>query len=310
MKRIVSLGIAVMLLAMILITPAVAHKDNASYGEVPKSADAITLDGDKDAVYDKGLKLNLVRQQVYDDPPTTTTGDAYIVWQDGFLYIFAEVKDSYLMPVDSYANQSGEPWMTDSFEAFLDFENNLDGNESEQFRIDAYGYRSFEFRASSGESSYGQDENVADGKFEGKAKIVSGGYNVEFKIPMTKAAGANVGMLLQINDMQDDDSTRCMVFSASSTDEAKSWEPATYDYIVLSADEVTAVVAEPEPEPAAAVEEAAAPAEAAPAPVAPVAAPANTVAVPQTGDAGIILAVIVLAICSAVLISKTKKSRV
>lgn len=312
MKKTISIATAIFLLFAILAMPVLAHKNNASYGDVPKSADAITIDGDKDAVYEKGLYFRMAeRQERFGDPPTATTGDAWVLWQDGFIFIFAEVKDAYLMAQDAYANQSGEPWMTDSIECFLDWNNNSEGNESDQFRIDATGWRSFEFRATTGESSYGEEENIADGKFEGKSKTVSGGYNVEFKIPIQegKSAGADIGFLLQINDMQDDDATRCMVFSASSTDEALSWVPAEYDYMVLSANEVTAVEAPPPAEEEPIIDENAVgggeenvhvetPAPA-PAPVAP-----------PTGDSGILFALLVLAVSASVLVLKSKKNRV
>ena len=47
MKKFISLTTVVLLLFAILVTPALAHKDNASYGDVPKSADGITVDGEK-----------------------------------------------------------------------------------------------------------------------------------------------------------------------------------------------------------------------------------------------------------------------
>ena len=296
-KTIAMLTVAILLFA-IMAVPAMAHSANASYGDVPKSKDAITLDGDKDAIYDQGLKLELSRQvEAYADPETPTRGTVTLLWQDGFIFIFAEVKDAYLVPQANYADQAGQPWMTDSLESFFDWDNNMEGSESDQFRLDAYGWRSFEFRATTGESSYGLEENVADGKFEGKVKIVDGGYNAEFKIPIQngKGAGDGIGYLAQINDMQDDDATRCMVFTSSSNGESKSWEPINYDYIVLSANEVTAVV-----------EEVVVPEE--PAVEADVPAVVDTPAAntaPKTGDASIaIFAVLIIAAAGVVVFRK------
>lgn len=307
MKKILSLSTVVLLLFAILVTPVLAHKDNASYGDVPKSADAITIDGSKDAVYDKGLVLTVDLDKLYGDDGCPAHGTAWLLWQDGFIYIYAEVNDPYIMPVADYADESGQPWMTDSLEAFLDPDNNLDGDEFDQFRIDAYGWRSFELRATGDRAnSYGADENEADGIFEGKAKIAGGVYSVEFKIPTTKSAGANIGLLLQINDMNADGERTLAFTRASKAEENQmSWVPANADYIVLSATEVTAVEATPEPEAPAAGGGDVADVE-----IAPVIAAATTAPAVKTGDAGMIFAVIaLLASGASVFVLKTKKDR-
>ena len=245
MKKIFSVVSAILLISSFLFMPVLAHKNNKSYGDVPKSKDAITLDGDKDAVYDKGLILPVDLDKLYGDDGCSARGTAYLLWQDGFLYVFAEIKDPYVMPQGDYVDQSGQPWMTDSLEVFLDPSNSLEDDAFDQYRIDAYGYRSFELRATGDRaSSYNEDESVANGIFEGKAKLVSGGYNVEFKIPITKGAGSDIGMLLQINDM-DDSGNRTLAFTRASApvENEMSWFPVNADYIVLSANEVTAASA-------------------------------------------------------------------
>ena len=306
MKKTLAILTAALLLLSLMAIPAAAHKANASYGDVPKTSDSIAIDGEKDAVYDKGLKLDIFRTQVYDEEDTDTRGAAWILWSDGFLYIYSEIKDKTIVPVGDYLDQSGQPWMCDSLEVFIDWANDEEGGDFDQFRIDAYGYRSFQTNITDGENSYGQEESAADGVFEGKAKFIDGGYAVEFKIPIQKGrgAGADIGFLFQINDMTDPD-TRAMVFSGSSTGEAKSWVPAEADFIVLSAGEVTGVVEE---EAAPPPEE-----EAAPAPVeeaAPVAAvePQTEVpaAAPQTGDNPAMYFVIA---AMAVLLAGSKKRR-
>jgi len=298
MKKIMAIFAAAVLLFSLAAVPAMAHKDNASYGDVPKTADAIVIDGVKDAVYDKGLKLDMFRTQVYGEDDTPTRGSAWFVWSDGFLYVYSEIMDATILPVGDYADQSGQPWMCDSLEVFIDWSNDQEGGDFDQFRIDAYGYRSFQLNITNGENSYGQEENVADGVFEGKAKIIAGGYAVEFKIPIQQGrkAGSDIGLLLQINDMLTPDN-RAMVFSGSSTGGAQSWVPAEADYIVLSATEVTGVEAPPPPPPPA-EEETPAPAEEAP--VQPVAPPPVVDNAPPTGDTGVIvLAAIVLAALAA-----------
>ena len=244
MKKAISTIVAIILVCSLLVTPVFAYSGNASYGDIPKSADNIRIDGIKDDVYAHGLELELYRQwEDYGDDESETRGTAWVLWRDGFLYVFAEIRQNTLQDFDeAEGRQSGQPWEVDSLEIFLDPDNA--GDNSEQYRIDAWGYRSFENRFT-GDNSYGGDENTADGFFEGAAVIDGTNYNVEFRIPITRGAGDALGFLLQINDMHD--FGRSMIFSGSSIDEARSWEAMTYDYIVLSADEVTGAAAvEPE----------------------------------------------------------------
>ena len=303
MKRIFVLIVSAMLICSLMVAPVLAFSGNGSYGEVPKSADAITIDGTKDAVYDLGLKLDINRKyEPYDwSPDTGSTGVAWIIWQDGFLYIYSEINKAIgpLLSADEYNNQSGEPWMTDSLEVFLDPPN--EGENSEQYRIDSTGWRSFENRFE-GISSYNEDENAADGIFEGKARrIDSSNYAVEFKIPIAKGAGGDLGLLLQINEMWDD-GARSVIFTSSSNGESNSWEAYEYDYIVLSANEVTAVVAaEPEPELGAGGGD---PAEI-PAPV--VEAPAPVAPAPQTADPVSILVLGSLISAAGLVIARKRK---
>ena len=247
MKKAIAILMTAILLFAILAVPVMAEKGNKSYGDVPKTKDAITIDAVKDAVYDKGLKLDINRQ--YDGEGIGdygTSGTAWVLWQDGFLFVYAEVKQVFLQDkAEAEDRQSGQPWECDSLEVFLDFSNDAEGGECDQFRIDAWGYRSFEQRTTTGDKSYGGDYNTADGIFEGKAAINGTNYNVEFKIPFQHPAdkGAQIGFLLQINDMVADGAGRSIVFSGSSSGESRSWQAQEFDYIVLSANEVSADVA-------------------------------------------------------------------
>ena len=293
MKKIIGLIVAALLVGSIMITPVLAFSGNGSYGDVPKSADVIVIDAVKDDVYDLGLRLDINRKyEPYDwSPDTGSTGVAWILWQDGFLYVYSEINKAIgpLLSADEYNNQSGEPWMTDSLEIFLDPPN--EGEDSEQYRIDSTGWRSFENRFE-GISSYNEDESAADGIFEGKARRIDGSsYAVEYKIPIAKGAGDALGFLLQINEIWDD-GTRSVVFSASLNPESNSWAAIEYDYIVLSASEVTAVVAaEPEPEAPAPVDTPAAEAPAAPVQAPPTADPISLLVLGSlVSAAGIIIA--------------------
>ncbi|MCL2814473.1 MAG: NPXTG-anchored protein [Oscillospiraceae bacterium] len=309
MKKTIAILTAAVLLISLMAVPAMAHKDNASYGDVPKSADPIVLDAQKDAVYDKGLKLDITRKyEPYDwSPDTTSTGAAWILWQDGFLYLYAEINKAIgaLLPQGDYADQSGQPWMTDSLEIFLDWPNDSEGGEFDQYRIDAYGYRSFQNNFT-GENSYGDEEKASDGIFEGKAKIIdNNNYAVEFKIPLQTNPGS-IGFLLQINEMWDE-STRSVVFSGSSTGNANSWVPIECDFIVLASTEVTAVVAVEEPAPAEPEPAAPPPAEEAPAEAPP---PPVVSTPPQTGDTAVIIfAALILTAAAGMVVFKKRTQK-
>jgi Domain of unknown function (DUF1083). len=294
MKKILSIVFAVCLIMSAMSVASFAAAGGANFGSIPKTSDAIVLDGIKDAVYDSGLILKVDARGPDSahgsEPDTTTTGVVYVVYTDGFIQIFGEMTDSTVIPQNA-DKDLGEPWMTDSLEVFLDY-----GNKSEtplQYRISSYNYPSYQFPDV---NSYGTEMSGTVGVFEWAAKQTATGYTTEFKIPATISAGDQIGFLLQINDMVDE-STRACVY-VKSTLEPDSWTPDLYDYITVSADSVTGVV----------IEEIAAPVEAAP--VEAAAAPAATapVTAAQTSDMNVIMAIgTMLTSGAALLISKKRK---
>ena len=291
MKKILSLVFVICLIMSVVSVSSFAAEAGANFGSVPKTSDAIAVDAEKDAVYDSGLILKVDTKGPDSahgsEPDTSTTGVVYVVYADGFIHIFGEMTDSLIVAQDE-TKEINEPWMTDSLEVFLDY-----GNKSEtplQYRIDAYGYPSFQFPD---KNSYGADVADTKGVFEWAAKKGGAGYTVEFKIPATVNAGDKIGFLLQINDMVDE-STRACVY-VKSTLQPDSWTPDLYDYITISADTVTGIVVEE-----VAAEEA---------PAAEVAAPvAAPVVAAQTSDMSIITAIgTMLTSGAALLISKKRK---
>jgi len=292
MKKLIVFALTIAIMMSISVFAGPNGKD---FGNVPMTTDDIAIDGEKDAVYDKGLKL-IVDTRGPDsahgsEPDTDTTGEVFVVYSAGFIYVYGEMTDSLIVPQDE-AKQVNEPWMTDSLEVFLDY-----GNKAEtplQYRIDAYQYPSYQFPD---QNSYGAELSGTEGKFEWAGKQTSGGFTTEFKIPATVNAGDQIGFLLQINDMVDP-ATRACVYVKSSL-EPDSWTPELYDYITLSAETVTGVVIE---------EVAAAPAEAAPAETAPAAtAPVTTVTAAQTSDLFAIYAIAIIAILGTALVVKKVK---
>lgn len=115
----------------------------------------------------------------------TTTATFKVLWDDNALYILAEVQD------DELSIQSDTPYQQDSFEIFLD-ENNDKTVE--------YGVDDLHFRVNY-ENSISVDNGDIE-RFYTKTKIVEGGYIVEARVAL-KSAPANekvLGIDLQINE--------------------------------------------------------------------------------------------------------------
>ncbi|MDD4773672.1 MAG: sugar-binding protein, partial [Eubacteriales bacterium] len=263
------------------LIPVFAVEEGVSYGDVAKSPAVIVIDGEKDAAYDYALKIHQDRLHYENEPETATNGDSYILWDDGFIYVYGEITDATLVPTTEDI-QSNQPWMADSLEVFLDVDN--DGVDPMQYRIDYTGRPSFQF---TDQDSYGGDASAADGIFEYAAKVTDTGYAVEFKIPHASAKiGEKIGLQLQINDMADETIRTC-VFPPNSLG-GGSWDVTMYDYIVLADAPVIEV-----PETAAPEAETDA-------------APATTPAA-QTSDAAAVL--LFTAAAAAVVLAASKKRR-
>jgi hypothetical protein len=278
-KTLMSLA-CVILVSLLTIVPLFAVDTGVSYGNVAKSPSAIVVDGAKDAAYDYALVLHQSRKHFEAEPDTATVGDSYLLWADGFIYVYGEITDATLVPTTADI-QSNTPWMVDSLEVFLDLGN--DGVDPLQYRIDFTGRPSFQFVD---KNSYAADASVCVGIFEYAAKTTATGYAVEFKIPFTGKVGDKVGLQLQINDMADA-AVRTCVFPPNSLG-GGSWDVTMYDYIVLADAPV--------------IETTAAAAETAP-------TDTTTTAAPQTSDAGLALVVLFAAAAAVTFLSVKKRSK-
>jgi len=295
MKKVFAILMTVVMLGSIFTVPVFAYQGNQSFGQVPVSGEAISIDGVKDAIYEQGLKIEINRlAEEVNEGDGSTNATAWLLWRDSALYVFVETRDSDVVMEAGSPNAAEWPWLTDSVELWLD-----PGNWGEmvwQFRVSAFG-------------AVQSHENVP---FQGVANAVPGGYNIEFRVPIENEAGSSLGISFQINEitsgwgteMTEHTEIRSLIFDEGSWTAMPSWAPMNWDYITLSANEVNvpviAVIAEPEPEDTPAAAEIPAAVET---PV--VSRPA---AAPRTGDTGIIiaLAVAIMAVCVAV-VRKHKK---
>lgn len=139
------------------------------------------IDGKADPIWNKAQTVK--PKVVSDKVDTSATFKA--LWDDNAIYLLAEVKDKDL------SVKSGTPYMQDSFEIFLD-ENN---NKTQEYGIDDLHFR----------VNYENAQSVDNGdaeRFYTATRKVKGGYVVEARVGL-KSKPANdkvLGIELQVND--------------------------------------------------------------------------------------------------------------
>ncbi|MCI8524643.1 MAG: hypothetical protein HFF17_01715 [Oscillospiraceae bacterium] len=186
-----------LLMAAVLLLTSLGVSALAAGGEgepAPPAADATIIYGRPalggqtlDAGWAKCSELLINQHATKED--NATNGKAKLMWDEENLFLLVTVEDADL---DKSSAQNHEQ---DSVEVFVDQtnakSNSLSGNlHHYRARFDSY-------------KSYGT--NTGDGSgFEVYAKTVSGGYQIEMKIPfddnVQPEAGGKIGLELQIND--------------------------------------------------------------------------------------------------------------
>ncbi|GHV15193.1 hypothetical protein FACS1894219_11960 [Clostridia bacterium] len=216
-KKIVSLALSVLLIASVL-TISISAGDGEDYGTLPKTNQAIAIDGVKDDVYNLGLTKNLDRYA------SIAWGEITYLWTDGFLYVFADVHDEELFEPEP-AVQAETPWTTDSVEVFIDPEN--DGDAAIQYRIDISDWACW-YLQDDVAHAYGPD---AESKLEHARVRRDDGYTVEFKIPITNVEGSQIGLQATINDVNS--SGQNTIYIENNVVEAGAWNPEYYGFATL-----------------------------------------------------------------------------
>ena len=224
MKKIFSIGLAALLCTATLSAGVSAHKDFKSWGDIPKTATKITVDGKLDDIYKKGL---IVDVNLADGGKTAATGKAYFVWADDGLYCAVEVNDPEICALDASKNA----WEQDGIELTYDWKN--DGSTRHKWMIH---YDGTVVKAG--------DATVE--AIEVKATSTDKSYIIETKatLPDGVKAGSGIGVNVLLDDMSDGNKTRTIVRSAQSGG-AKENEANKFDYIVLSDKKVEITAAKP-----------------------------------------------------------------
>ncbi len=222
MKKYLSLSVAALLAAGALATNASAIAGNASWGDVPKTADKIVFDGKMDDVYAQGLKVevDIIRES---GKPESAKGTAYYLYDDNYIYFLIDVTDSELMENDK-SKQTGSYWDCDGVEICYDFAN--DGANLSKWTC---WYEGEFMNKSAAAVTYA----------EFKTTITDKGYIIEHRaeLPDDVKAGSDIGVNIILDNMTS--SGRVLVRAPQSTNATEN-ELGKYDVIHLSDKTVTA----------------------------------------------------------------------
>lgn len=159
----------------------VDEKGFDSQGRMVANFGSPIIDGNVDDIWDNAYTV--YPAYVGDNVETTATFKA--LWDDKAIYFLAEVKD------DELSVESPTPYMQDSFEVFLD-ENNDKTQE--------YGVDDLHFRVNY-ENLQSYDNGIAE-RFYTASKVIDGGYIIESRVALNDIPvnGKVLGLDLQVNE--------------------------------------------------------------------------------------------------------------
>lgn len=195
----------VMVLTMIICCMSIgssAATAGPAYGDVPKTAEAITLDGVKDPVYNGGLRLLVDQWADGSANKDLAYVSVYAVYDANYLYVFCECHDSYFISdaeTIATAYSDCKAWSLDNVELFVDWDNaGIDNASLYQYRICYNGWLS----GSYGDIKYnGTDDQRSevgnaggeilntDNYFNGMAVLTDYGFDCEYQIPLQNGTG-------------------------------------------------------------------------------------------------------------------------
>ena len=236
-----------------------AHKDGGYLGDVPLTAETITIDGIKDSVYKNGLTIAVKFEKNY--APVEATGVVTLLYSDGYLFAFFEVNDADLCEPDPEL-QKTSPWRTDSCEVFINEKNSASENDVIQYRIDCSGWpcaytrqglADYGPKAAAKHFEFAEVDKPSGGSSSSGSDLGNGtGYYAEFKIPLESAKNAGdavkgvaspdssapleIGVNFQINDVNSTDGnlTWATVYTEYYGSGTDSWDVFAYPYVTIA----------------------------------------------------------------------------
>ncbi|MBQ4289814.1 MAG: hypothetical protein II719_01320 [Clostridia bacterium] len=297
MKKLSLILAVFMLLSLFAAIPVSADDDDAQY--IIKKGTPV-IDGVIDGIYldsaftevEQGSAPGYSKNCPSVDDPAygDMYGKVYYLWDDDCLYFCADIKDSDpAKNTAEYYAEAGCPWVEDSVEIWVGYENrNLD-----QVHIGAWSDCFYYWGEDRGVSMF-QDDYI-----NYKVVPTDDGFIIECAMKIDAdynflAAGNEIGLKEQLNDIAVEGQTDGMVCAYTDVDDL-----STDGYTLTAEAAVDPNAGEPTSEEPASEE----PASEEPASEEPASEPGN---VPATSDAGIAVAVIVMAAAAAVVLKNRK----
>ncbi len=286
MKKLIVILLAIM--CALAVLPVSALSANGSFGDVPLYKGTITIDGKKDAIYDKGLKLN-VNQNFSDSYKTTSSAVIYLLHDGSNIYLFVEAKSAHAI-ADTYNTlyATKDIYKSNCFEVMFDFSNDAKSS-ADCFKVQTgfFGALYGEFLAAGKEKTLVTDLKTVVDK---SAKTVT----AEYKIKMQE--NAKTGSSIGFNFMYDSDpnmgpnneSKQCQI---ACINPGVSNAAEKYKNITLASKEVQADTT------AAATTKAAA----------TTAAKAAATTAAETADASVVIAAVLVSAAAAAVVLKKRK---
>lgn len=198
MKKITAIILAVMMTLAIVALPCAAYE--------PKTAKAVKataiIDAEMEDIWKEtdALTVDLVNKTIIYDPnySSQTTATVRFLWNEKYLYVYAEVLDSDLYTENKNGSAS---YVADGIEFQIDEENNKTGKNNVSAGNPAAG--SFQVFADNTKNGFGDLYTAGKDKFHCAVKVTDVGYIVEAAMPwntLSPAVGTQIGLEIQIND--------------------------------------------------------------------------------------------------------------
>ncbi len=192
----------VLVLALVLVLGAIpvsAITAKGSFGEVPLYKGTITVDGKKDAIYDKALKINT---QPFNDASKGDSSAVVSLLHDGSnVYVLVECKSAYPLGDYNQTYAGGNSWNTTGLEVLFDWTNKA-ASQSDcwKYRTWFTGEIWYSLKSAAGDADYKVtvDKNAktftAEFKFGFKEGVKTGsevGFNLMYDSDKTMGASSN-----------------------------------------------------------------------------------------------------------------------
>ncbi len=271
MKKFFASALAVAMVATLSVAASAADFTASSALNNP-----IVVDGVKDLAYVSAPAAAVIAET--EGGEGGATGDFYMAWDDEYLYVFAEITDEALTPVD----QVTSIWSNDSVEVYL----NLAGEDGAIADINAAQYTVGPNYTAWAGGGLHRTNNMEASTFAWE--ITDAGWNIEMAIAWgddySAEEGASFPFCAGINDDADGDGATREFHNFTGAGQGAAWQTAdgNWDNLTLSAEEYV----EPEPETVPEV--------------------VDEATAPATFDAGIIAAVAAIVSAAGYAISKKR----